>query len=70
MGTRTDNISERLKSVDILERFKVVIFQSGGSLCDTGWPAAPSPRWSTQSSLFLPESEKIPFYYHLCPLFI
>ena len=27
------NISERLKSVDILERFKAVIFQSGGSLC-------------------------------------
>ena len=36
----------RLKSVDILERFKGVIFQSGGSLCDvSGWPAAPYRRY-------------------------
>ena len=50
VGASTGNISERLKSVDILERFKAVIFQSGGSLCDAGWPAAPYRRYCTQPS--------------------
>ena len=50
MAASDGNISERLKSVDILERFKAVIFQSGGSLCDTGWPAAPYRRYCTQPS--------------------
>ena len=50
MGASTGNISERLKSVDILERFKAVIFQSGGSLCDAGWLAAPYRRYCTQPS--------------------
>ena len=60
MAASDGNISERLKSVDILERFKAVIFQSGGSLCYAGWLAAPSPRYCVYLSILLTsESEKI-----------
>ena len=60
MAASDGNISERLKSVDILERFKAVIFQSGGSLCYAGWLAAPSPRYCVYLSFLLTsESEKI-----------
>ena len=58
----TGNISERLKSVDILERFKAVIFQSGGSLCDAGWPAARSRRYCTHS-FSSPWIRKDPHHY-------
>ena len=69
VGAWTGNISESLKSVDILERFKAVIFQSGGSLCDAGWPAAPSHRYYTHSSFSSPWIRKIPhntwlFFWH------
>ena len=50
----------RLKSVDILERFKGVIFQSGGSLCDvSGWPAAPYRRYPLTHSKFSSSSPQI-----------
>ena len=58
MAASDGNISERLKSVDILERFKAVIFQSGGSLCYAGWLAAPSPRFCVYLSILLSQNLK------------